>query len=368
MENLTTIPILNLSGQGRVLGQAHGEALRDKIREFYGNAMEIHAQNIPVGVTRRDLLDFARRNLSALKRYSPILFEEMEGIARGADLDFDEILFLNSFLEFEDLRPPALGAKLLAKPLWGCTTLNILPAATKEGKTFVAQTYDMEPFYSRYNVILKINRPTGKEIIYTLAGVLGLNGLNNRGLGLVINKLVATDARAGVIYPFIVRQALAQDRLGDAFGAIVFAPRATGMNYQLSSSDGFGFCLELSAGQYYILPFDGAIAHTNHYLADFMRRFETPNWLSHGGSYVRREVASKYLKNNFGQIDLKSIMDLTKDHTNHPRCICAHFLEGEKETTACATIAAVILDLNDKTMYACHGNPCQNPYIKIAFD
>ncbi|MDR2141263.1 MAG: C45 family peptidase [Deltaproteobacteria bacterium] len=359
--------VLELTGSGRSLGQAHGEALRDKIRDFSERALDIHALNIGFKITRQDLLDFTRRNLAALRRYSPELFEEMAGVAQGAGLEFDEILFLNSFLELEDLRPPALGGQLLAKPLWGCTSFNILPEATREGKTFLAQTYDMEPFYARYNVILKINRPQGREIVYTLAGVLGLNGLNDRGLGVVINKLVAKDARPGVIYPFIIRQALAQDRLGDAFGAIVFASRATGMNYQLASKDGLGFCLELSAGQYCLLPFEGSIAHTNHYLSSFMRVFETPNWLSHGGSYVRREVARRFLRENHGKIDVAAIQAITRDHTNYPRCVCAHYVEGEKETSACATIAAVILDLRDGVMLACPGNPCQSEYQKISF-
>jgi isopenicillin-N N-acyltransferase-like protein len=366
---MASLKTLSLKGEGLALGQAHGESLRDLIQEFSERAFEIHAQNVKVKVDKADLMDFCRRNISALSRYSPTLYEEMAGIALGANLSFDEILFLNCFLELEDLRPPALGGQLLAKPLWGCTTFNVLPEAAADGKVYLAQTYDMEPFYGRYNVVLKIERPAGREIVYTVAGVLGLNGLNDRGIGLVINKLVAKDARPGVIYPFIVRQALGQDRLGDAFGAIVFASRATGMNYQLASRDGLGFCLELSASQYKILPFEeGAIAHTNHYLSDFMRPFETPNWLSHGGSYVRREVAARFLRENRGRIDQESLKKILSDHANHPRCVCAHYSPGEIETTACATIMAVVLDLKDGFMLACSGNPCEGSFEKISFD
>jgi isopenicillin-N N-acyltransferase-like protein len=361
------MPVLELTGEGRSLGRAHGEALKERIREFYQKAFEIHAQNMAFKATRQDLLDFTRRNLAALNRYSPLLCQEMAGIAEGSGLEFDDILFLNSFLEFEDLRPPALGGELLAKPLWGCTSFNILPEAAKDGQTYLAQTYDMEPFYGKYNVVLKIKRPGGSEIVYTMAGILGLNGLNDRGVGLVINKLVAKDARPGVIYPFIVRQALAQDRLGDAFGVIVFTSRAAGMNYQLASRDGLGFCLELSAGQYFLIPIDGAVAHTNHYLEPFMRNFEAPNWLCHGGSYVRREVASRFLKQNHGRIDLEMIKSITRDHTNHPRSICAHYFKGEKETSAGSTVAGIILDLNRCVMLVCQGNPCQNHYHEISF-
>ena len=365
---MTAIPVLELEGEGRPLGRAHGEALRGQIQEFLGRALEVHRQNIAAKASKEDLLDFALRSYPATKRYSPTLTEEMEGVAEGAALDFPSIFFLNSFFELEDLRPPALGAALLAKPLWGCTTVAVMPEAAKDGGAYLAQTYDMEPYYERYNVILKIRRPGGTELIYSVAGVLGLNGISDRGVGLVINKLVATDARPGAIYPAIVRRALSQDRLGDAFGAIVFAPRATGMNYQLASSDGLGFCLELSAGQYKILPYEGgAIAHTNHYLSDFMRRFETPNWLSHGGSYVRKAVADRFLRERRGQIDAEALAALTRDHANYPRCVCAHPLDGEMETTACATVAAVILDLRKKEMLACGGNPCRGEFQRLAF-
>lgn len=371
---MASLRILELTGEGRSLGQAHGETLRAPIQEFLSRAIEVHAQNIQVKTTKEALLGFCRRHLSALLTYSPTLYEEMAGIAEGAALTFDEILFLNSFLELEDLRPLAYGAQLLAKPLWGCSTFNVLPQASAEKKTFLAQTYDMEPYYERYNVILKILRPASgalparREIVYTVAGVLGLNGLNDRGLGLVINKLVAKDARPGVIYPFIVREALRQDRLGDAFGAIVFAPRATGLNYQLSSAEGLGFCLELTAGHYAILPFTGAIAHTNHFLAESNRPFETPNWLTHGGSYVRREVANRFIAENYGQIDARRLKAVLSDHVNYPKSVCAHLTPGEIETTACATIMAVILDLSEKVMLACSGNPCQGNFETIAFD
>ncbi|MDR1606925.1 MAG: C45 family peptidase [Deltaproteobacteria bacterium] len=359
--------VLELAGVGQSLGQAHGEALREEIKELVELVLANHAENIKIKVTRADLLDLASRNLVAISRYSPSLMAELEGIATGANLSLEEILFLNSFLELEDLRPPVLGAQLTTKPLWGCTTFHIRPEVTKEGRAFLAQTYDMESFYERFNVVLKIQRPTGQEIVYSLAGVLGLNGINDRGLGLVINKLVAKDARPGVIYPVIVREALSQDRLGDALAAILFADRASGLNYQLAAREGYGFCLELSASQYALLPIEGALAHTNHYLSPAMKPFEAPNWLTHGGSYVRLEVANRFLRDKRGQIDLPAIKAITQDHFNYPRSVCAHNALDEDENTACATIAGVILDLEEGALHLASGPPCQNEYQKFAF-
>jgi isopenicillin-N N-acyltransferase-like protein len=158
-----------------------------------------------------------------------------------------------------------------------------------------------------------------------------------------------------------MRKALAAERVGDALGAMIFSPRASGINYQLAGQ-GAAFCAETSATRYQLLPIHGAIAHTNHFVGDDMRRFETPNWLSHGGSMVRKQVADAFLSRNRGSLDLETLKELTRDHTNHPRCICAHGFPGEPETTAFHTVFGVVMDPEAGVMELCPGNPCENGY------
>lgn len=361
------LPLLELTGSPRQRGHIHGEALRSLIAEFITTSYEVHRVNMPLSSSREALVNFCRRKLGFLKRYSPELLEEMAGIAEGAEQSLDDILFLNSFLEMEDLRAPALGGKILDGNLWGCTTFNVLPCASSDGNSYLGQTFDMEQYYTKFNCLLRIQPDEGPaSLIYSLAGILGLNGMNSAGIGLVINKLVATDARDGVIYPFIVRKALAQNRVGDAFGAAVFAERASAMNYQIASTDGVAFCVETSATWYDLLPFDDCIAHTNHYLSPLMRRYETPKWLSHGGSYVRHQVMSRNLKREHGHLNPETLKGLTQDHTNLPRSICAHGFDGQDEFNAFATISACIMDLSNQTLWFCNGNPCCHDYVSYS--
>ncbi len=262
------------------------------------------------------------------------------------------------------LRAPGLGGKILPEQLWGCTTFNIPAQAALNGRTLIAQTYDMEKYYEKYLTILKLSPPGGPgALVVTLAGILGLNGLNTRGIGAVINKITATDARPGVIYPFILRKALAADRIGDALGAVIFTQRATGLNYQLSFP-GVAFCAETSATRYQLLDCEGGMAHTNHYLGVEMRCFETHQWLSHGGSMVRRQVADHFLKRHPGNITPDLLKALMKDHTNHPRCICAHGFPDDADTTAFHTIFGVVMAPAEGWMDICCGNPCQNDFIR----
>ncbi|MDR0501523.1 MAG: C45 family peptidase [Coriobacteriales bacterium] len=392
------VPVIELSGSAYERGCKHGEVLREQIGDFIGSIMQLHEINLTFATSCDELKSHCMRNYQYLQSYSPDLARELEGIACGSAQSLDAIMLLNSFLELEDLRVAKLGKQLLSAgastseliasnvgsdgdknpfgahgyPVWGCTSFNVMPRASADGHAFVGQTYDMEDYYAKYNAMFRITHEDGHtELVYSLAGILGLNGMNSSGVGVCINKLVATDARLGISYPALIRNALSKRRVGDAFGAIVFARRACGMNYQIASADGVAWCVEVSAGDYDILSLDdpsrnGVIAHSNHYLSSRMRAYETPGWLSHGGSYVREQVASRYLNEMRGKIDAKSLMTLSKDHTNYPRCICAHGYEGESEFVAFATIAAVIYDLNSKTAWITNGNPCQNDFKMIA--
>lgn len=349
------------------MGLAHGEAMKERIQDFLATITQVHqANNASLKAERATLMGFCMRNMGFLEKFSPDLVQEMRGIADGAGLSLEEIVYLNSYLELEDLRAPGLGGKILPDALWGCTTFNVTPEAGDQGRAYIGQTYDMEKYYEKYLTILRITPESGPPaLVVTLAGVLGLNGMNAAGVGLVINKVVATDARPGVIYPFIVRKALAAQRIGDALGAVIHTSRATGMNYQLSGA-GLAFCVEVSATYYELLPVDGAIAHTNHYVGGVMRKYETPNWLSHGGTLVRKQVADDYLRKHKGALTPQLLKDLTKEHTNHPRCICAHGFPEEGETTAFHTIFAVLMSPEEGWMEVCPGNPCENEYTRYS--
>lgn len=365
---MSTIPVIELSGTPFEMGRTHGEALKGLIREFVDSVTSVHQMNNAcINVGKDTLETFCKKNLGFLEKFSPALVEELRGVAAGADVTFEEILYLNSFLELEDLRAPCVGAKVLPDALWGCTTFNVTRDAGEGGTAYIGQTYDMEKYYEKFLCLLHIKPENGPEqLVISFAGILGLVGLNSAGVGGVINKVTATDARPGVIYPFIMRKALGSERIGDALGAAIFSPRAGGINYQFAG-DGVAFCAETSATNYQLLEIDGAIAHTNHFVGCDMRRFETPNWLSHGGSMVRKQVADKFLKDNRGALNPELLKQLTCNHTNYPRCICAHGFEGEDEKTAFQTVFAVIMDPEAGWMELCPGNPCENEYERYEF-
>ncbi|MDQ7830234.1 MAG: C45 family peptidase [Desulfovibrionaceae bacterium] len=358
-----TIPLIELAGTPFEMGLAHGRAMKEAITDFVASIAAVHqANNAYLKAGHETLTAFCLRNIGFLEKFSPGLVDEMRGVAQGAGTTFEEILHLNCFLELEDVRAPGLGGRLLPDSLWGCTTVNVMAGASADGRPILAQTYDMEKYYEKYLCLLRLRPENGPQaLVVSFAGILGLCGVNSAGVGLVINKVAATDARPGVIYPFIVRKALAAERIGDALGAAIFSPRATGINYQLAGS-GAAFCAETSATTYALLDIPGAIAHTNHYLSERMRAFETPNWLSHGGSMVRRQVAQGFLDERQGRLTPEALKELSANHVNHPRCICAHGFPGEDERTAFHTVFGVVMDPDAGILEVCPGNPCENAY------
>lgn len=365
------LPVIELCGTPRDKGLAHGHAMAPQIREFCAAITGVHrANNSRIVVDEATLITHSLKNLPYVQQFAPELVEEMHGIAEGAGVSFEQIFSLNCFLELEELRAPVLGAKGLSNALWqpdlwGCTTYNVLPEATRDGRALIGQTFDMEKVYEKYLCMLRIAADeqggTPASLVMTFAGMVGINGLSAAGIGAVINKVAAADSRAGVIYPVIMRKILSARRIGDALGAVIYSSRAGGINYQLSGS-GIAFCAETSASYYQLLEFEGAIAHTNHYLGDHMRRFETPNWLSHGGTMVRREVARRFLRQRMGELTIADLHELSRDHTNYPRCICAHGFEGEGEDVAFHSVFAVAMEPATGVLEVCVGNPCEGSY------
>jgi isopenicillin-N N-acyltransferase-like protein len=359
---MSSAAFLELKGQGLSLGQAHGEHFRSHIQHFTETIAELNLKNIPAKTTREALVDLCLKNIPYLSRYSPFLLEELTGIAEGSNVPLSDIILINCFLELNDLRAPLVTDRIISERNWGCTSFNLKPRTTQDGKPLIGQTYDMEKYFADFNVILKITDPKGhSKLIYTLSGVLGLNGSNSSGLAVVINKLVPTDSQTGVIYPMLIRQALDQERIGDALSVLAFVPRASGLCFQISSSEGLAFCLETTARKHALIDFRYGLAHTNHYLDPFLKPLEA-DWLTQGGSYVRLQIAQELLDDFQGRVSVNHLKNLCVDHKNYPRSICAHSFDNEQEHEAMASISAVIYEPSTGTMHFADCFPCQQTF------
>jgi hypothetical protein len=97
-----------------------------------------------------------------------------------------------------------------------------------------------------------------------------------------------------------------------------------------------------------------------------MRAFETPNWLSHGGSMVRRQVAQAFLDARRGRLDPEAVKELTRNHVNHPVHLPHGLSRGGREKRPFHTgFRAVVMDPAAGWMEVRGGNPGENPYRRF---
>src|SRR5437660_5740610 len=277
------IPVLELSGAPGQIGAAHGEAQRERIREYAERFISWTLSMAAVRVTEAELWARWAPQVAVNQREAPDMVEEMRGIARGAGVPFERVFLLNSLLDLNSFR--YLG---LATAFAGCSTFAVA-AEAGTGKTLVGQTYDMPAFHQDYLTLLRLKPSEGpRQLVFTFAGIVGAAGLNEAGLAVNINYLSPLDAGLGRLHSVVVRQILASAQLADALTPPVLPPRAGGAHFLVADKDGNVVSVETTARRFAIAyPLGQAIGHTNHYLAAELRNTEHLRASSIGGSLAR---------------------------------------------------------------------------------
>jgi hypothetical protein len=141
---------LVLEGTPYAMGVAHGRALRAEIHTLAEERLRLSlaaAAEIGRPATRGAALALARDFLPIQERWSPAVHAEFMGIAEGAGIAPELLLIGNGYTDFKDVlcRQP-----VLAGAAQECTVFRAGLPATRDGRSYVGQTWDMhstaEPF------------------------------------------------------------------------------------------------------------------------------------------------------------------------------------------------------------------------------
>lgn len=293
--------------------------------------------------------------LPFIRSYSPELLDELEGIAQGADVEFDDLLTLNSRSEAMTLvrRPPSDKEELD-----GCSSVAVLPDASANGHTILAQNWDTYTWQEYGTVILQILRDDGPDLmIVTEAGQLARYGMNQAGIALGVNSLQKTYNTEvfGIPSVFIRRKFLEQDCYVDAVNQIFGAESMLPMYYVAAycGGDAMGF-EKLKDGQLVLYPENGLIAHSNHirhphyaYQVDAL-----------GGTLYRDRRILKHLQPKAGAVTMEDIKDAFKDHFGYPFSVCRHGDSRKTELNRISTLGCILMDVTDRRIWVCKGAPC----------
>jgi isopenicillin-N N-acyltransferase-like protein len=237
----------------------------------------------------------------------------------------------------------------------------VSPEATAEGLGFFGQTWDMHETATPYVILLRGQPANGLRFLaLTIIGCVGMIGMNEAGIAIGINNLVAGDGRPGVTWPFVVRKVLAQTNLDDALACITSAPLAGGHNYLLTDAPGRGYNVEAMSTRYHVEEIRaGSYVHTNHCLISQnieVERARLPR--SRASSETRLSQAEELLGR--GQITLADLLALTRNHSA-VNGICVH----PEEPFFVESCGAAIMRPATQEFWAVWGRPCENEYERF---
>lgn len=257
--------VIDCEGPGRARGCAHGEAARELVRR----SIEQWRRQVEAKQGHR-LEDHVRRMLEATsfveaaRRLCPDLLEEVRGIAEGARVEEDLVLAYNLMDELWWFSHDDLENRS------GCTAIAAEPSWRASQKTVLGQNMDLPAFMDGTQVMLHLRPEGGPEaLVFSSAGLVGLTGVNRRGLGVCVNALqVLRHSTRGLPVAFVVRGLLGCSGLGEAVRLVSTLPHASGQHYLLADATRAA-SFECSAGGAVACePLeDGFFAHTNHPLA-----------------------------------------------------------------------------------------------------
>jgi hypothetical protein len=296
-----------------------------------------------------------RRDIEA---WAPDLLNETIGIAEGANVPWERVFALQLLDEIWAYEAgQAQGIRDLSR---GCTSFAV--AAVDGRPALLGQNLDVATWMDGLQLVLRIQDSDTEvhALVYTMAGMIGANGLNSRGLGVGVNGLTQlATAQRGLPVAFVVRAVLAQPSLRAARRYIAAIPHATGQHYLLASPEGIaGF--ECSANAVCEIDQASYLVHTNHPLTstDHACELVSDRELARADSGPRMEFVSRHLGDGT-QWTAQRMQQLLADRTV-PLC---RIPDGRVEDF---TFASTVMELGAQPrMSATAGPPDTEPFTVL---
>ena len=331
---------------GRERGLRHGQTFAGEIRSLCD--IRIYLACKISGFEREGLLAAADEHLPVLEQFDNELYDELVGIAEGAGVPASYLVVLNHYTDLRDLTPPS-ASEGEADFDGGCT---MLWSRGDKGAVF-AQTWDMHASATPYVMMLRVSDADGGDAwILSLTGCLGMAGLNATGMAIGINNLTSTDAKVGVVWSALIRQALRQTSVAVARDVILGAPLGSGHHYLVCDASEV-YSIETS-GTHRKVIFDGgkdSFVHSNHCLDGEVGACSRVPPKS--TSYDRHEAMLALM----AKAPVRSAEDAWEylgSHEGYPRSICTNMATPELPHAA-ATCAGIAIELAERKVLAVGG-------------
>lgn len=355
------LSVLNVAGAPYELGLQHGQQARQKVHrnvQFYMRLWESFG-----GMTRDEILKQVEGFVPYIESYDAQLVEELQGLAKGSGLSFEEVVALNARTEltFACLSPGAAAPE-------ACSSYALMPEVTNDGHMIMGQNWDWRAEADDCCIVLRIDQKDKPSIVmHTEAGCIGHRGFNSAGIGICMNfiRCDRDTFRHGLPYLIKMRAVLNSTSLPDCLKMLAAYVGPNSMNMLLGHGDGEALDIEhLPDDLLFLHPRDGILTHTNHFLSPRFRdkdmgKYALPDTM------IRADRMTRLLTDRRGRLAWDTLKEVLKDHFGYPDSICRHRDQRTPANQQWETLCSMIMDLTAGEMLYAPGPPCSHPYRRI---
>lgn len=296
------------------------------------------------------MLRFAKQCEDVVGQYAPELLDEMRGLAKAAEVDYDALMTMILTAPFDPAEVP------------GCSVLAVLPERSADGRPIVGRNYDYFHDISEESATTYRTYPEGR---YASLGDCDIwvgreDGLNEAGLFVGIAAFFVPGLQPGLTFWLIVRLVL--DRcatVDEGLELIQKVPHAGSWTYLLADQSGQAVVVEPTVkGIAVRYPEDGLLVMTNHAVC--------PEWAGKE-NFVPSDSHPRYnrLRQLLGGDKLISAEDVKHALRDHEGLVCSHGAHFPDRKFG--TLWSVIGRPSERQLDIAAGFPCQAEYRTEGF-
>lgn len=361
---MTAISVLDLAGDGRSRGRGHAapgagdnDAVRAAIRGRLGDAAAL--------LDRADSRRYLREVAAYTRAVAPQSWGEVEGIAQGYGLDFDDVF---AFLHLSILGDiDAAGGH--AKEPDGCSAWA---ARGPDGAAWIGKNRDFRGEHRAIQRLFLHRDPEwgGRRLL--CVGSLGApaaysSGINSDGLALADTAIPTTDHGVGLNRYFLMTEILARcATVEEALAYIGSVEHAGGGSLVLGDARGERAAVELGHSAVGVErgAGDAPVCRTNHFVS---RELRDANLRRPGepmiGSSTGRLATLRAALSDFPGAGVPGWAAATmSSHDDGDRTgLCRHGQDGDATTLSSALFAT-----GELSLYFRDGNPCRGDWRRSA--
>lgn len=344
---------IKLTGTAYEIGYHHGLNAKREVHYSLDSYERLfyHEKNISWTEAR----EIAKDHINYLNKNEEDFLEEIEGISKGASVEFEDILALNARSEIA-----------LTGNTDGCTSLGVI--SPSNDNLYLAQTWDWRPAQKRSLLLLDIETDKSDIVMVTEAGILGKIGMNNHGMGVCLNALRVNERQHTLPIHVTLRKILDSDNIEEALEIIVNKEVASAANILVGQDDtetikkivnnevtvNYTDSLELDG--------EGHVYHTNHIISPEILNGLEIGHQSHINSYERLEKIETLVTGSIDEgrdINHDEIRKWLSNHDNPTYSICRHGKDHvQSDYIDTVTAFGISMNLTQRNLHVMEGTPC----------